>query len=529
MQRPLALVGELPQDGYSRIAGVVHVHTTKSDGGGTPEEVVAAAKAAGLGFVAITDHNNLDAKPIEGYRDGVLVVVGTEISHTAGHLLGLGIPEDPQFRFSGDARDAVQDVRDLGGAAFAAHPLSPRPDFRWTGWSLPWRWGVELLNGDSQWREAGWGRLMATAALYRLNPRYALLRSLSPPSATLAQWDRLLAERDTGGIVGADAHARVPISRRFALRFPSYEAVFRLAQNHLLLERPLSGKAEVDERVVAHALAHGRGYVGLDGLAPAPGFSFTAHASEGRRVTMGETIAPPVRLRAGGRMPDGARLRLLKDGHAVAEAKGALEFDAKEHGVYRIEAYVPGSSLPWILTNPIYVFGADAVGQRTAKALWPPEPEAPAARLALEGFEVNHDPGTKAAGREEIGFELGLPSAQVPSPFFALVSWTRRDLTGYHGLVFSLESDGVYRVWVQLRDANPASADDGVEWWFASVKSGPERRRVAVPFARLRSINPKTDGRLDLDKLRAVVFLVDKGSLKPGTRGRLRVADVAAY
>jgi hypothetical protein len=84
-------------------------------------------------------------------------------------------------------------------------------------------------------------------------------------------------------------------------------------------------------------------------------------------------------------------------------------------------------------------------------------------------------------------------------------------------------------VWVQVRDANPASADEGVEWWFASVKSTPERRRVAVPFERLRSINPKTDGRLDLDKVRAIVLLLDKGSVKPGTKGSLRIADVAVY
>ena len=77
LQRPQALQGAAPADGYARARGVLHVHTTLSDGGGTPEEVVSAAKAAGLDFVAITDHNNLDAEQVEGYRDGVLVIVGT--------------------------------------------------------------------------------------------------------------------------------------------------------------------------------------------------------------------------------------------------------------------------------------------------------------------------------------------------------------------------------------------------------------------------------------------------------------------
>ena len=206
--QPLHVLGTPPNDGYVRVPGVVHVHTTLSDGGGTPEEVVRAAKAAGLRFVVVTDHNNLDAKPVEGYRDGVLVLVGTELSTTAGHLLGLGLP-DPGFRFSGDARDGLEDIHDLGGFAFAAHPLSPRDDLRFTGWDLPGPWGLELVNGDTEWRRAG-PRLLFTAALYGLNHRYALLRSLNPADPTLARWDALLAERDTAGLAGADAHSRIP-------------------------------------------------------------------------------------------------------------------------------------------------------------------------------------------------------------------------------------------------------------------------------------------------------------------------------
>ncbi|HET7746473.1 MAG TPA: PHP domain-containing protein, partial [Vicinamibacteria bacterium] len=119
--RPFVPAGDAPRDGYVRRGGVLHVHTTASDGGGTPEEVVAAARAAGLHFVVLTDHNTLAPKPIEGVRDGLLVMVGTEVSTTDGHVLGIGLA-DPPFRFSGGAEDALQDIRDLGGAAFAAHP-----------------------------------------------------------------------------------------------------------------------------------------------------------------------------------------------------------------------------------------------------------------------------------------------------------------------------------------------------------------------------------------------------------------------
>ena len=121
--RPSTLEGQSPPDSLSRIAGVVHVHTTLSDGRATPEQVIEAARDAGLSFVVITDHGNLDAKRAAGYHDELLVLVGTETSTEAGHLLGIGIP-DPAYRFSGDARDTLGDVRDLGGASFLS--VAPR-------------------------------------------------------------------------------------------------------------------------------------------------------------------------------------------------------------------------------------------------------------------------------------------------------------------------------------------------------------------------------------------------------------------
>ena len=204
--------------------------------------MIAAARTAGLAFVAITDHNNLDAKPLEGYRDGVLVLVGSELSTPAGHVLGLGLDRDPPFRFNGDALDAMQDVERLGGTAFAAHPFSARADLRFTAWDTPGPWGIELLNGDSEWRRAG-PRLLPVLLLYRLNPGYALLRGTSTPDEALARWDEMLKQRDVVGLAGADAHSRLPLTRRRSLRFPSYEALFSLFRLHVVLDRPLSGDA----------------------------------------------------------------------------------------------------------------------------------------------------------------------------------------------------------------------------------------------------------------------------------------------
>lgn len=60
----------------------MHVHTTFSDGKLTPEELVAAAKAAGLTYIAITDHDT-----VEGIRH--LYEAGLYPSRTLGIIPGI--------------------------------------------------------------------------------------------------------------------------------------------------------------------------------------------------------------------------------------------------------------------------------------------------------------------------------------------------------------------------------------------------------------------------------------------------------
>jgi len=546
LSRPAKVEGEEPKDGFLRVSGIIHVHTTHSDGGGTPAEVVAAAKKTGARFLILTDHNNLDAKAFEGYRDGVLVIVGSELSTTAGHIVGIGM-EAPTYRFSGDGRDGLEDIRDLGGAAFAAHPFSARDDLRFTGWDLPGPWGLELINGDSEWRSAGL-RVVSAAFLYGLNRRRALLGLLNSPDEALSRWDRLLAERDVSGIAGADAHSRLPVSKRFAPRFPSYESMFALLRNYVLLKEPLSGVFAADRDRVLEAIRRGRLYVGIDAIAPADRFSFTA-SSDTARATMGETLTPSgnLRIEAGGALPRGAVISLLRNGVLVGSWPGPLEAAAPGAGVYRVEVRVPGWRLPWIISNPIYVFDEATSSAREARAAWPEPKEAPPAIQVLDDFnaatkfQAASDPtstveqaldpkaGVQGGQALRLGYRIGQGTESNPNVFAATVDWTHRDLTGKKGLVLSVKGDGVYRITVQVRDENKASTDEGTEWWFGSMRTTTEWRRLALPFERLRSINPRTDGKLDLDKVRAIVFLIDRGAATPGARGRVWIDDVGVY
>src|SRR4029079_18143134 len=134
------------------VRGVIHVHTNRSDGTASVDEVLRAAARAGLQFVIVTDHGDATRAPdLPDYRNGVLYIDAVEISTDDGHLVALGLPKAP-YPLAGEARDVVEDIHRIGGIAVAAHPGPREPELSWTDWDTP-RDGLECLNADSEWRD----------------------------------------------------------------------------------------------------------------------------------------------------------------------------------------------------------------------------------------------------------------------------------------------------------------------------------------------------------------------------------------
>ena len=519
----------------TELVGVVHVHTTHSDGALDVADVAAAARSAGLDFVVVTDHNTFDGKPAEGYAGDLLLIVGTEISTDSGHVLGLGLDE-PGYRFPRHPDDVLRDIADLGGVAIVAHPTSPKDGLRWRDGPRPGGWGVEVLNGDTQWRTAGPLSALYSLFVYPLRNDYALTRLLSRPAA-LRLWDEVLSLRRAAGIAGADVHTRVP----------SYESVFRVVRNHVLPDRPPTGDGPQDIAAIVDAIGRGRLFIGVDGIAPTDGFFYVAERG-GRTWTMGDTAQPhpDLRLRAGGVRAERATFSLVRDGAVLATSAGALDAPASGSGVYRVEVTLPGWNVPWILSNPIYVFDEADRRRRAERLALPPRPPAPAPAAYVDRFDSGSvftpasDPGssiTLATGLPagdahpavaRVAWRLGARTAATPGPYVALTNFASRDFSRYAGLTVTVKADGVRRLWVQVRDRNPRSFE-GTEWWWDSLKATTEWQRLAVPFSRLRSRDPHTDGRLDLDEVEAVVLIVDVDSAPAGTAGTLWFDEVGLY
>ena len=78
--------------------GVIHVHSTYSDGSRPIPEIATIAEEVDLDFVLMTDHNTLQAKRdgLEGWHGDVLVGVGYEINdeNDLNHYLAFNLDKE---------------------------------------------------------------------------------------------------------------------------------------------------------------------------------------------------------------------------------------------------------------------------------------------------------------------------------------------------------------------------------------------------------------------------------------------------
>jgi hypothetical protein len=286
--------------------------------------------------VLLTDHDNLRAREAgqEGWHDGVLLLVGEEITPPENHFLAFGT--EGHTRKSGRTpAEVCRAVEEAGGFGFAAHPFSEGSKlFRRRG--IPFEdldcvAGIELWSFVNDTGEA--------VESYREVVRFLTSPNRfidHPPARNLRRWDELCRVRPVVGIGGLDAHqVGIRVGRWVPLRLMSYRRSFRHIRTHVLID------GEPSREAVFAALRQGRCYIAMDSLAPARGFTF-------------ERDRDTLRVEA----PREARLRLLRDGSEVATGTGrALEYAADGAGAYRAEAYLHahGRERTWILSNPIYL------------------------------------------------------------------------------------------------------------------------------------------------------------------------------
>ncbi len=514
------------------VFGAFHVHTNRSDGSGSPDDVARAAAAAHLQFVVLSDHGDATRTPDPPfYRHGVLMIDAVEISTTSGHVVALGLTTASPFPLGGEARDTIEDVHRMGGWVVIAHPDSPKPGLSWRG-DTTRADGLEWLNADSGWRDESPGTLARTVGHYLIRPSEAIAALFGRPAASLERWDALARERPVVALAGVDAHARIgvdesgePQTATTILARPSYRDMFGTVVQGIELSQPLTEQAANDAGVILGALRSGRTYSVVRAIASPGRVSFTA-SHDAMTWVMGESVSTdqPVTLQATVPEPDDAVVVLLRGGEEVASGRGSAAYIHNgAPASYRAEVRLPDRALPWMVTNAIRVGTsapppatavhepADAVIVRALNeaALW-----------AIERHEPSTGELTSNGGEVGLAFSLapGRASGQYAAMAYPLSGQDRFD-----AVTMTLRADPPMRVSIQWRVPRGVDGDR----WQRSVYAAATPRTVTLDLQDFAAVGAGLAAAPPLELVRSLSLVVDTWHTRPGAAGRVWISGVS--
>ena len=350
----------LPSSVFLDIRGGLHVHTsTYSDGAGTVEEVMEAAKAAELDFVLLTDHNTLE--PLhDGWEEKYPVTqspflfVGTEVTVEGGaFLLGLDFQNNDWEPVKDiPSQSAINDL--LSQEAFPLISLPFDMKHPWEDWDATGCEGLEVINFSTiARRHINLLSLLWILSLYKIQGPLAAIKAIcTRPDEAIKRWELEITKKQKPfvGIGALDAHALMKIGAK-KYPIPSYEDSFRAITTHILVKNRT--KTEIYQ-----AFRHGNCYFSYDCLGNPKGVRFETNSGKvmGDTVAIGETLSAV--------SPIKSLLRLYHQGRVVAATVGtSLTYTPTKPGAYRLEVYQFQTQIgrlflglrPWVFTNPLYI------------------------------------------------------------------------------------------------------------------------------------------------------------------------------
>jgi len=318
--KPLPMRNAAPlKRGPDWYAGVVHAHTTESDGVLTASELIEKARGERLDFIAITDHNNTTHQRVALDRPDLLVITGEEVTTPNGHfnVWGLGGDRDYiDFRIrAGDGALAtlMEKAHRRGAVIGINHPVTDCLACTWTHDVPAAVAAIEIANG-----------------------------SLTARQQSMAMWDTLLrAGRRITAVEGRDWH-RGPD--------PIGAPVLRVRAD------------ELSTPAVLDALRRGRAIVMANASMPPPDFTI---ATDDATFRVGDTVTIPrgTRLHVRVDVPPSlrtARVEWVWNGETLArlligsDGRVTDERYAVSSGYARVHLVDTDGNLIAV-TNPIFV------------------------------------------------------------------------------------------------------------------------------------------------------------------------------
>jgi hypothetical protein len=514
------------------VLGGYHIHSNRSDGSGSVDQIAAAAARAGLVFIVLTDHGDGTRAPDPPvYRNGVLCIDAVEVNTLGGHVVAMGLAAAAPYPLAGETADVIEDVHRFGGWAVAAHPDSPKPDLRWTARDAPYD-AIEWLNVDSEWRDNGVRQLVGAAVRSFLRPSEAVVSLFERPVRTLQRWDSAMVARPVVSLAAVDAHAHGLLGwtdteekqARVFLSRPSYEHLFRALAQVVVLQAPPSGDARTDAARVLEALAVGRSFSIVRGIASPASLEFSAQQN-GSEFAMGDrtlTAGSAGTIRAIVPQAPAARVELLHNGRPLATGQGSATYSGViTEGGYRVEVFYEGFSVPWIVSNPIYA------GDATETPITPePAPATPTFDVPQpdQGWGIEHEPsstGAWAKDRDAIRFTYRLGPGKPAGQFAALAS-TISGNQGVDRVEFTARAGAPVRLSVQVRLPGGQTGNR----WRRSVYVDQTPRKFVLRLRDFESAERPTSLRPFVARVQSVLFVIDTLNTTPGSEGTIWISGV---
>jgi hypothetical protein len=346
---------------FNDYKGIIHAHT--SLGGhstGSFDELISASDANELDFVLMTEHTSAlydtSAMTLQGIHGKTLFISGNEVS-TIDNDRFLVLTGDAEIYKGNTTKTAefTEQIHAENKLLFAVYPeklQSKTAKFD----------GVEIFSLNTNAKKMSSAMFLLDAVWsYKLYPELLISKYFMRPDDNLAYYDEQTKLRKLTLFGGSDAHSNIGFhlfgddanNKFLNVKFDDYATIFRVMRNHVLLEK---NKPLTQENTLT-ALKNGNCYIGFDALSDTTGFSFSANDKiMGDEIPLGSGIA----LKANA--PQISRFVLYGNGEKIREQSNSTEmsFDVNEAGTYRVEVYLdslesPFNSMPWIISNPIYV------------------------------------------------------------------------------------------------------------------------------------------------------------------------------
>lgn len=370
--------------------GILHAHSYWShDSEGTLYDIIPAAKSAGIDFIFLTDHprGNIDTLPrgYKGYYEGVLIEPGSEKQGFLTWPLNSTIID-----WNIDKDTILKNIVSRGGIIFYAHSEEPH------NWVNQYYQGMEIYNIHTDTKDESLFphiiNFVVNGNKYR---HWALREMFDEQTSILALWDSLNIKRKIVGFSAVDAHENQNIRARYLkdgriewlgananvidtmeVKFwnkwlfqkpdengwvfkwiiDTYKTSFNHITNYLLADT-LSATSLADH------LKKGHLYTAFKSLGDANGFIYySMNDRDSISGILGDSIKMDQVKTLHAVSPLPGQFRLMHNGKTVnVSSDENYQYTWSEtiqKGAYRIEIHIKlkGEFVPWIYSNPIYIY-----------------------------------------------------------------------------------------------------------------------------------------------------------------------------